>query len=115
MTMLSEDARYYILRKLETQPEITQRQLAQELGISLGKVNYCLQALVEKGMVKARNFQCSSNKKSYLYVLTPAGLESKASLTKRFLKRKMTEYEALRQEIEALQRDMDQAEQGANK
>lgn len=113
--MLSEDARYYILRRLESQPQITQRQLAQELGISLGKVNYCLQALVEKGMVKARNFQKSENKKGYLYVLTPAGIESKASLTKRFLHRKLAEYEALRQEIENLQRDIEIAEKGVGK
>lgn len=110
--MLSEDADYYILRKLEAQPRITQRELAQELGISLGKVNYCLQALIEKGMIKARNFGNNPNKKAYLYVLTPAGLESKASITKRFLKRKMDEYEALRQEIETLQQDIARLEQG---
>ncbi|MCP5331072.1 MAG: MarR family EPS-associated transcriptional regulator [Pseudomonadales bacterium] len=113
--MLSEDADYYILRKLEAQPQITQRELAQELGISLGKVNYCLQALIEKGMVKARNFSNNPNKKGYLYMLTPAGLENKAAITHRFLKRKMVEYETLSREIEALQQDLSNAEQGASK
>ena len=108
--MISEDTNYYILRKLGAQPEITQRELAKELGISLGKVNYCLQALIAKGMVKARNFNNSENKKRYLYMLTPSGLENKATLTKRFLKRKLKEYEALRQEIEFLQRDIETAE-----
>lgn len=113
--MLSEDAGYYILRKLEAQPQITQRELAQELGISLGKVNYCLQALIEKGMVKARNFSNNPNKKGYLYMLTPASLENKAAITHRFLKRKMVEYETLSREIEALQQDLSNAEQGASK
>ena len=106
MAMIKEDASYYILRKLAAQPQITQRELAQDLGISLGKVNYCLQALIAKGMVKARNFNNSQNKKAYLYVLTPAGLDNKATITKRFLKRKMDEYEVLREEIERLQRDI---------
>ena len=111
--MSNEDTHYQIMIKLGAQPEITQRELAKELGISLGKVNYCLQALVAKGMVKARNFNNSENKKRYLYVLTPSGLENKAVLTKRFLKRKLKEYEALRQEIESLQCDIETAEIGA--
>ncbi|MCP5358029.1 MAG: MarR family EPS-associated transcriptional regulator [Pseudomonadales bacterium] len=110
--MLSEEAGFHILRKLEAQPRITQRQLAQDLGISLGKVNYCLQALIEKGMIKARNFSNNPNKKGYLYVLTPTGLESKAAITRRFLQRKMNEYEALRHEIEALQQDIAASELG---
>lgn len=113
--MSNEDTSYYILHKLGTQPQITQRELAKELGVSLGKVNYCLQALIAKGMVKARNFSGSENKKRYLYVLTPSGLESKAAITKRFLKRKLQEYEVLRQEIEALQHDIGAAEPGARK
>ncbi len=104
--MLSEDARYYILRKLDSNPNLTQRELAQELGISLGKVNYCLKALVMKGLIKARNFHNSSNKKSYLYVLTPSGLESKAAMTSQFLQRKLAEYESLREEIDALEQEM---------
>jgi len=106
--MLTEDSGYHILRKLEAQPDISQRQLAQELGISLGKVNYCLKALIEKGLIKARNFSNSDNKKGYLYVLTPAGVESRAVLTARFLKRKIAEYEALRLEIEAIERELSQ-------
>ena len=111
--MITDDTNYYILHKLGSQPQITQRELAKELGISLGKVNYCLQALIEKGMVKARNFNNSENKKRYLYVLTPAGIESKAAITKRFLKRKLKEYETLRQEIETLQRDIASTDVGA--
>ena len=111
--MISEDTNYYILHKLGLQPQITQRELAKELGVSLGKVNYCLQALIAKGMIKARNFTSSDNKKRYLYILTPAGIDSKTSITKLFLKRKLKEYEALRQEIEILQRDIARTDIGA--
>jgi EPS-associated MarR family transcriptional regulator len=108
--MLPEDSRYQILKKLEANPEISQRQLAIELGISLGKVNYCLRALVEKGMVKGRNFGRSENKGKYMYLLTPAGIENKTALTARFLKRKMAEYETLRREIEEIKKELsDQA------
>lgn len=104
--MLSEEARYKILKRLEANPDISQRELAEELGISLGKVNYCLKALIEKGQIKAKNFSSSANKRRYLYKLTPAGIESKARLTARFLKRKMAEYEVLKQEIEEMQREL---------
>ena len=104
--MLPEYSRYQILKKLEANPEISQRQLATELGISVGKVNYCLRALIEKGMVKGRNFGRSTNKGKYMYLLTPAGIENKAALTARFLKRKMAEYEALRNEIEEIKKDL---------
>jgi len=113
--MTKDDANYYILRQIEAQPQITQRELAKDLGISLGKVNYCLQALIAKGMVKARNFNNSNNKKNYLYVLTPSGLENKATLTKRFLQRKVEEYETLREEINGLKRDMEETAQEAIK
>ena len=106
--MAPEDARYRILRALDTNPDVSQRELADELGISLGKVNYCLKALVDKGLVKARNFSKSANKKRYLYVLTPAGIDSRARLTKRFLVRKIAEYEALKVEIEDIRRDLEQ-------
>jgi EPS-associated MarR family transcriptional regulator len=102
--MLTDDARYRILKTLESHPDISQRQLAEELNVSLGKINFCIKALIEKGMIKARNFSQSNNKKRYLYVLTPAGIESKAALTKRFLSRKISEYDALKIEIEELQR-----------
>jgi len=104
--MPTEDARYKILKTLEANPDLSQRQLAEELGVSLGKVNYCLQALIAKGLIKAKNFSQSENKRRYLYVLTPAGIEKKAALTKRFLRRKMAEYEALRIEIEEIQKEM---------
>ena len=107
--MLTDDARYKILKKLENNPDISQRQLAEELGISLGKINFCLQALIEKGLIKAKNFSQSHKKTRYLYVLTPAGIENKAALTKRFLARKIAEYEALHAEIEEIRRELGSA------
>ncbi len=85
---------------------MSQRELADHLGVSLGKTNYCLKALVEKGLVKARNFKNSRRKRAYLYILTPAGLEAKARITTQFLKRKMNEYEKLREEIEVLKEEL---------
>ena len=104
--MITDDARYKILKRLQDNPDISQRQLAEELGVSLGKINYCLQALIDKGLVKAKNFSQSENKRRYLYVLTPAGIENKARLTKRFLQRKLDEYEALKLEIEEIQKEL---------
>ncbi len=104
--MTIDETHYRIFKLIEAQPNITQRQLAQALGISLGKTNYCLRALIEKGQVKASNFQHNPNKKSYVYLLTPKGIEEKAQLTGRFLKRKMSEYEMLRQEIEQLKSEV---------
>lgn len=104
--MLTDEYRFKILRLLEAQPDISQRELARALGVSLGRVNFCLQALMEKGMVKAANFKNSRNKKAYMYFLTHKGIAEKARATGRFLARKMAEYEALRHEIEILQRDM---------
>lgn len=94
------------MKRLEENPDITQRELAKELGISLGGVNYCIKALMEKGLVKMQNFSHSKNKFGYVYLLTPAGIAEKTSLTARFLKRKMQEYEAIRVEIEALKEEM---------
>ena len=91
---------------MEQNPEITQRELARELGLSLGKTNYCVRALVEKGWIKAANFKNSQNKLAYAYLLTPKGLDEKAKITARFLKRKRAEYESLREEIQNLQREM---------
>ncbi|MCR4308121.1 MAG: MarR family EPS-associated transcriptional regulator [Candidatus Berkelbacteria bacterium] len=91
-----------VLRHLQDNPSITQRELAAALGISLGKANYCMQALISKGMVKANNFKNSANKRAYLYVLTPKGIEAKARISVRFLQKKVEEYEALRKEIEQL-------------
>ena len=104
--MLSDEYRYKILKKLEADPQISQRDLARELGISVGKANYCLQALIEKGLIKANNFKNSRNKKAYMYLLTRRGIVEKTRATVRFLKRKMNEYEALQREIETLKREV---------
>lgn len=103
--MLSEEYRYKILRLLEENPDLRQRDLAERLGVSLGKANYCLQALIRLGLVKARNFRDNQNRTSYLYVLTPKGLSAKARSASRFLQLKVAEYEALQREIEMLKRE----------
>jgi len=90
------------MRILEETPDLTQRELAEMLGISVGGINFCLNALIEKGFVKVASFQKSKNKFGYVYLLTPRGIAEKASLTRGFLQRKMNEYEELRGEIEAL-------------
>ena len=96
-----------VLRHLEDNPSVTQRELAEALGISLGKTNYCLKALINKGMIKAKNFKNSANKRAYLYILTPKGIETKARISVKFLQRKVEEYEALRIEIEQLQNEIE--------
>ena len=96
-----------VLRQIEANPQITQRELATELGVSVGKINYCVKALVERGLVKARNFKNSNNKSAYLYVLTPKGIEEKTRISIRFLQRKIAEYETLRQEIAQLQSELE--------
>jgi EPS-associated MarR family transcriptional regulator len=101
-----EDLQFRVLHILHSQPDTSQRDLAKQLGISHGKMNYCVSALMEKGLLKLDNFQNSRHKFKYVYLLTPAGLAEKAALTGRFLQRKMAEYEALKAEIEALQADM---------
>ena len=103
--MLSDEYRYKILKQLEINPHISQRELAGILGISLGRVNYCIQALIEKGLVKASNFRNSSNKKSYAYLLTPKGIKEKSKITMLFLKIKLAEHETIKKEIEALQEE----------
>ena len=101
-----EDSNFWVLKLLQENPDMTQRELAKALGISLGGVNYCLKALMDKGWVKMQNFSANERKLSYAYLLTPAGISEKLALTARFLKRKIQEYEDLRAEIEALQTDM---------
>lgn len=103
--MLTDEYRYKILKLLEAQPEISQRDLAKSLGVSLGKVNFCLKALIDIGLVKASNFRNSHNKLAYMYLLTPAGIEAKSGITLRFLKSKMQEYEMLQAEIVTLMRE----------
>ncbi len=102
---IQEEARFKILRLLHENPELTQRELGEQVGISLGAVNYCLRALIERGLVKAGNFSRNPNKLGYAYVLTPAGIAEKTLLTGRFLSRKLAEYDALRVEIDALSRE----------
>jgi EPS-associated MarR family transcriptional regulator len=102
---IQEEARFQILRLLHENPELTQRELGERVGVSLGAVNYCLKALIERGLVKAGNFSKSTNKLGYAYVLTPVGIAEKTMLTGRFLARKKAEYEALRAEIDALSRE----------
>ncbi len=101
-----EDTHFRLLRLLQARPELSQRDLARELGTSLGKLNYCLHALIDKGLVKARNFRNSRNKLGYAYLLTPRGIDSKTTIAVQFLKRKIAEYETLRVEIEQLQREV---------
>jgi EPS-associated MarR family transcriptional regulator len=100
--MLTDEYRYKILKLVEANPEMSQRDLARQLGISLGKANYCLRALIEKGQLKMRNFRSNKRKLSYMYILTPKGVEEKTKLTANFLKTKLQEYEALYAEIEQL-------------
>lgn len=95
-----------VLRLLEENPKVTQRELARLLGVSLGKVNYCLKALINKGFIKVRNFSKSKNKIAYLYNLTPKGIEAKSRISVDFLKRKRLEYEALKTEIETLKNEV---------
>jgi EPS-associated MarR family transcriptional regulator len=105
--MLTDEMRYKLMRVLEANPSMSQRDLARALGVSLGRVNYCLQALIDKGLIKAKNFSESRNKAAYRYLLTPSGIEQKAALTINFLKAKTREYEALRLEIEGLRRELE--------
>ena len=100
---LQEDTHFRVLSLLEQNPDMSQRDLAKALGVSLGGLNYSLKALMERGMVKAQNFSKSERKLAYAYVLTPQGLAEKTKLTARFLKRKMEEYDALKAEIDSLQ------------
>jgi EPS-associated MarR family transcriptional regulator len=103
---LQEDKYFRVMRILQENPDLTQRELAEKLGISVGGLNYCLKALMEKGLVKMKNFTNSKNKFGYVYVLTPTGMAEKAAITHLFLQRKMDEYEALKEEIEALKSDV---------
>jgi len=99
-----------LLREVNASPEQTQRELSTKIGISLGKVNFLLKALIGKGLIKASNFRKANNRSAYLYYLTPAGFEEKARITCHFLKRKMSEYEALEREIQLLKAEVNQDE-----
>ena len=106
--MNNKDIRLDLLRKLEDNPNYTQRELSREMGVSLGKVNYCMKKLIEKGWVKLSNFNNNKDKVSYIYLLTPKGIEKKAKLTIEFLKTKIKEYQILQEEIEMLKQDINQ-------
>jgi EPS-associated MarR family transcriptional regulator len=99
---VSEETRFWTLKLLQDNPGVTQRTLAKEVGLSVSSINFCLKALVEQGWLKMGNFSKKTNKLHYAYLLTPTGVAEKSALTKRFLQRKMTEYDKLRGEIEAL-------------
>lgn len=105
MPASTEESSLQVLRLLEKNPQLTQRELAAELGVSLGKVNYCVKALLAKGFLKLQNFRGSNNKLAYAYLLTPSGIAAKSSLAISYLQIKMAEYERLRAEIEQLQRE----------
>jgi EPS-associated MarR family transcriptional regulator len=105
--------RLQVLKLLQANPSLSQRQLAAEMGVSLGKANYCLRALVEKGLVKLGKFSKNPNKRQYAYILTPAGLEEKTRITLGFLKRKEAEFEAIRREIEDLKCELRTSTTGA--
>ncbi len=106
--MNQKDIRLDLLRKLESNPEYTQRELSKEMDVSLGKVNYCIKKLTEKGWIKLTNFKQNPNKVGYAYLLTPRGIEEKTKLTFSFLKRKIIEYEILKDEINKLKEDIGQ-------
>ncbi len=99
---LQEDTYFRVMRILQENSDLTQRELAEKLGISVGGLNYCLKALMEAGLVKMKNFANSKNKFGYVYVFTPAGMAEKAAITHRFLQRKLDEYRALKAEVEGL-------------
>ena len=103
---IHEENHLKVLRMLADRPDVSQRELAKALGISLGKTNYCLRALLKKGLIKMQNFASSNNKLAYAYLVTPEGLAEKAGLTARFLKRKVAEYDDLRREIAALEAEV---------
>jgi EPS-associated MarR family transcriptional regulator len=109
---IQEDTHFRIMRILQENPDLTQRELAEKLGMSVGGLNYCLNALMDKGLVKMQNFSNSKNKFKYVYLLTPMGIAEKVALTTRFLGLKMEEYEALKLEIEALKLEIDPPSQG---
>ena len=100
---LQEDSNFRLMQLLHDNPNLSQREMAKALGLSFGGINYCLNALIDKGLIKIQNFSKNQNKFGYVYLLTPSGISVKAELTGRFLKRKLHEYEVLKAEIKALE------------
>lgn len=109
---MNDETHYRLLKLIEANPELNQRELANAMGVSLGKINYCLRAVIERGWIKAKNFTKSKNKRAYAYYLTPKGADEKAKVTARFLKLKVAEYETLKEEIERLKREMESRKRG---
>ena len=114
-TKLQEDTHFRVLRLLQGNPEMSQRELAAAVGVSVGGMHYVLNALIEKGLIKLGNFTAAEDKRRYAYVLTPKGIKEKSLITGRFLKRKLAEYEALKQEIEELRREQQDGDQSVLK
>lgn len=106
LASFQEEIQFEVLRRLHQTPQVSQRALAKDLGVGLGTINFCFQALVEKGLVKMQNFSQSKNKLRYAYLLTPAGVAEKSKLTAEFLKRKVAEYETLQAEIQTLKAEV---------
>lgn len=107
---LNDDVHYRLLKLIAERPQASQRQLSEALGISLGKINYCVKALLDQGWIKATNFKNNKNKLAYAYLLTPSGIDAKARITARFLKSKIAEYQMLKAEIEQLTAEVDKVE-----
>ena len=108
LTFIREDSRFRVLHTLQDNPNITQRELASRLGVSLGTTNFLLRALLEKGVIKIRNFRGNTRKLSYSYILTPQGIKEKVALTARFLERKQKEFDAIKAEIESVRQRLEQ-------
>lgn len=108
---IQEDTYFRVMRILQETPDVTQRELAEKLGVSVGGLNYCMKALMEKGLVKMKNFAESKNRFGYVYVLTPSGMAEKAAITHRFLQRKLDEYDALGAEIQRLRAEVERPAQ----
>jgi EPS-associated MarR family transcriptional regulator len=106
--MLTDEMRYKLMRLFSTNTEISQRAAARELGISLGKLNFCVRALIAKGLIKAKRFKNSNSQAAYMYLLTPRGIDAKATLALRFLEIKKREYEMLRREIDEIRKESEQ-------
>lgn len=102
---MQDEIAYKLLKLIEAEPHLSQREIAQKMGVSLGKTNYCLKALIDKGFIKFQNFYNNKKKSAYIYLLTPQGIEEKAEVTYRFLQRKIKEYENIKVEIESLQNE----------
>lgn len=108
--MMNDEIQHKIFSIIEQNPNITQRELARQLGISLGKANYCLKAFMQKGWVKVKNFKNNKNKLGYFYLLTPSGIKQKSRITVRYLEQKMAEYDRIKAEIEKLKQEIEVSE-----